>query len=501
MSAAFLIELKSSESTRRQPVPLLELYVDRRRWRRVRDNRCGSMRSATYYRDRSLWLDALDEPLTARPPLGGDCDCDVAIVGAGFTGLWAAYYLKQLDPRLRIVVVEREIAGFGASGRNGGWASGGIAGSARAYGERPGSDAIRRATRETHAAVDEIGRVAAAEGIDCGYRKAGILSVATTEPQRSRLERVVTGSELSGGEERLVSSAELAALARIPGVIAAAHSPHGARIDPGRLARGLALACERHGVVIHERTEALDFGPGSVRCATGAVRAGAVLGATEAYTTQLPNRRLRYLPLYSLMVATEPLADSVWAELGWRDGLLIRDLRHLFFYAQRTADGRIAIGGRGAPYRLRDPISEHNERVSGVAERLTQTIRRHFPAAAGARVTHHWGGPLAVPRDWSMSVRFDRATRVGWAGGYSGHGVVAANIAGRTLAELVLGEASDRVTLPWVQHASRDWEPEPLRFLASRTIVGMLGAADRIEDRTGQPAGRVRLIAPFMPPA
>jgi glycine/D-amino acid oxidase-like deaminating enzyme len=459
------------------------------------------MRSATYYRDRSLWLDRLDEPLTPRPPLGGDCDCDVVIVGAGFTGLWAAYYLKQLDPRLRIVVVEREIAGFGASGRNGGWASAGIAGSARAYGERPGSDSIRRAIRETDAAVDEIGRVAAAERIDCGYRKAGVLSIATTEPQRSRLERVVAGSELSGGGERLISSAGLAPLARIPGVIAAAHSPHGARIDPARLARGLALACERLGVVIHERTEALDFGPGAVRCAAGSVRAGAVLGATEAYTTQLPGRRLRYLPLYSLMIATEPLADSVWEELGWRDGLLIRDLHHLFFYAQRTADGRIAIGGRGAPYKLRDPISERNERASEVAERLTQTLRRHFPAASGAAITHHWGGPLAVPRDWSMGVRFDPATRVGWAGGYSGHGVAAANIAGRTLAELVLGKTTDRVTLPWVQHESRNWEPEPLRFLASRTIVGLLGEADRIEDRTGLPARRVRLIAPFLPPA
>jgi glycine/D-amino acid oxidase-like deaminating enzyme len=452
------------------------------------------------FRARSLWLDGLPEPLTPRPALPGDIACDVAIVGAGLTGLWSAYYLVREQPGLRIVVVEREIAGFGPSGRNGGWALAGIAGSPRAYGEAAGSDAIRRATRETHDAVDEIGRVADAEQIACGYRKEGALTIATSEPQRARLQARIAAAERAGGSERALTATELSDLARIPGVLAACHTPHAARIDPGRFVRGLADACERRGVAVREGTEALELVPGAVRTAAGTVRADTVLRATESYTTQLPRHGRSYLPLYSLMVATEPLPAETWDEIGWRDGLLIGDLHHLFFYAQRTADGRIAIGGRGAPYRLRRPISDGNERSAQVADRLVQTGRRHFPAAADAVITHHWGGPLAVPRDWSMSVGFDPATRLGWAGGYSGHGVVAANIAGRTLADLALGRDTDRTTLPWVRHRSRSWEPEPLRFMASRMIVRTLERADQIEDHTGRPARRVRLVRPFLPP-
>ncbi len=443
-----------------------------------------------------MWLDAIPEPLTPRPGLASDIDCDVAIVGGGFTGLWSAYYLKQHQPRLRIVVVEREIVGYGPSGRNGGWASAGIAGSPNAYGQRDGG-AVMRAVRETRAAVDEIGRVARTEQIECGYCKAGALTVATTEPQRRRLLAMTYDAEDS---ESTLAPNQLDELVCIRGVMAARFTPHAARIDPARLVRGLARVCERLGVTIHERTAALELAPGTVRCDAGTLRADTVLRATESYTTQLRGQRRRYLPLYSLMIATEPLPPDLWEQLGWRKGLLIGDLHHLFFYAQRTIDGRIAIGGRGAPYRLRHAISEKNERSEEVADRLTQTLRRHFPTAAEAAITHHWGGPLAVPRDWSMSVNFDPVTRVGSAGGYSGHGVVASNIAGRTLADLVLGRESDRARLPWVHHRTRRWEPEPLRFLASRAIMRLLENADQREDRTGRPSRRVRLLAPFMPP-
>ena len=453
------------------------------------------------YRARSLWLDGVPEPLTPRPGLPGDCDCDVAIVGAGFTGLWSAYYLKQLRPDLRVVVVEREIAGYGPAGRNGGWAGAGIAGSPKAYGHRVGDDAIQRADRATREAVDELGRVANAEAIECGYRKAGTLMVATSEPQRARLEARVANRHDLEADERTLTGAGLDAMVRIPGALAGRFSPAAARIDPARLVRGLANACERLGVTIYERTAALDLAPGRVRCDAGTVRADTVLRTTESYTTELPGQRLRYLPLYSLMIATEPLPAEVWDQLGWADGLLVGDLHHLFFYAQRTVDGRIAIGGRGAPYRLREPISERNERSNQVARRLTATVRRNFPAAADATITHHWGGPLAVPRDWSMSVCFDAQTRLGWAGGYTGHGVVATNIAGRTLADLTLGLTTDRVTLPWVQHHTRRWEPEPLRFAASRAIVRVLEKADQSEDRTGRPSRLVRVVGPFMPPS
>jgi glycine/D-amino acid oxidase-like deaminating enzyme len=453
------------------------------------------------YRARSLWLDQLPEPLEPRPALAGDLACDVVIVGAGFTGLWSAYYLKALQPDLRVVVLEAEVAGFGPSGRNGGWASSMVAGSWSAYRSTP--DLVARATRETVTGVDEIGRVVAAEQIDCGYRKEGLLRLAFSEPQRERLVASVEAHKRAGltdEDVRELSAGELAEYARVEGTLIGFHMPGAARVDPARLVRGLARACERLGVTIHERTRALEVGPGSVRTGSGTVRADVVLRATESYTTQLPGSGRTYLPLYSLMIATEPLSDEIWEQLAWRDGLLIGDQRHLFFYAQRTADGRIAIGGRGAPYRLGRPIDEQNERNDAVRQRLTTALRAHFPAAAGARITHHWGGPLAAPRDWSMSVNFDRSTGFGWAGGYTGHGVVASNISGRTLADLVLGRDTELVSLPWVGHKSRSWEPEPLRYLASTAVIRILGSADRKEDRTGRPARRTALVAPFLPP-
>ncbi|HUZ83733.1 MAG TPA: FAD-binding oxidoreductase [Gaiellales bacterium] len=456
------------------------------------------------YRERSLWLDGLAGTLAPRPALPGDLDCDVVVVGAGMTGLWAAYNLRRADPTLRVTVLEREIAGFGPSGRNGGWVSSGLAGSASVYERRGGRDAVRRALRETYRAVALIGEVAEREEIDCGYRRAGGVMVATSAPQLARLKAGIAElRELGAGDEdaRVLGAAETDQIVRVRGRLASTYYPHCARIDPARLVRGLADACERAGVTIHERTEAVRIERGRVLTAGGAtVRAPVVLRATESYTTRFPGEHRTFLPLYSLMIATEPLPGAVWEELGWGDGLLVGDRHHLFFYAQRTVDGRIAIGGRGAPYDLREPLSERYERSPQVRERLERALRRHFPAAAGAAVTHHWGGPLGVPRDWCMSVRFDRASGLGSAGGYSGHGVVSANIAGRTLADLVLGVESELTSLPWVGHRSRRWEPEPFRYIASRAIVGLLGAADRREDASGRPDRRTLLVSPFMPP-
>jgi glycine/D-amino acid oxidase-like deaminating enzyme len=455
------------------------------------------------YRERSLWLDGVPEQLGPRPSLSGDLDCDVAIVGAGFTGLWSAYYLKRAQPDLRVAVLEAEIAGYGPSGRNGGWVSSGIAASPHAYERKSDRSAVIRATRETFNTVDEIGEVAEREGIECGYLKAGMLTVATTAPQEQRLNDSVRSShEVGMGADDLwlLGPAETEEEAAINRVRLASFTPHAARIDPARLVRGLAHACERLGVQIYERTRALEAGPGSVRCETGTVRAEIVLRATEAYTSTLHGSSRNYLPLYSLMIATEPLPDEAWEEFRWNDGLLIGDRHHLFFYAQRTSDGRIAIGGRGAPYRLGRPVDERNERNDGVRTRLETALRWNFPIASDVEITHHWGGPLAVPRDWSMSISFDRSSGFGFAGGYVGHGVVAANISGRTLADLALGRDTDLVTLPWVGHRSRKWEPEPLRYLASTAIVHTLGSADRAEDRRGKRAWRTLFTSPFMPP-
>jgi glycine/D-amino acid oxidase-like deaminating enzyme len=465
--------------------------------------RAAEQTTESRYRSRSLWLDGLPASLSPRAPLRGNASCDVAIVGAGFTGLWTAYYLKRLQPDLNVLLLEREIAGFGPSGRNGGWVAGTIAGSWKVYGARQGNDAVLRAERETYQTVDEIGRVARSEGIECNYSKGGMLAVATSEPQAARLGADISAARQRGlGEEdwQRLDAQEVEKFAHVAGCRMAVYSPHCARIDPARLARGLAATCEKAGVTIYEHTEALQVAPGMVTCREGRVTADHIIRATESYTNQLPAEKRRYLPLYSQMIATEPLPEDTWNALGWSQGLTIRDRRNLFFYAQRTADGRLAIGGRGAPYHLSRPIDETNEQDPAVRVRLQTALRNHFPAAANAAITHHWGGPLAVPRDWCMTIRYDRRAGFGWAGGYSGHGVVASNISGRTLADLVLGNESQLVTLPWVGHRCRRWEPEPLRYLASQAIVRMLASSDRIEDKRDKPTRLASILRPLLPP-
>ncbi len=319
--------------------------------------------------------------------------------------------------------------------------------------------------------------------------------------QASRLAALVEKKRHHGAGEddlRLLDLDELRRRVRVEGAVAAAFSPHCARVDPARLTRGLAAAVERRGATIYERTAARAIEAGRVVADGGTVRARHVLRCTEAFTVQVAGEHRRFLPLYSLMIATEPLPAAVWDELGWGQGECVSDLRHLFFYAQRTADDRIAIGGRGAPYRLGSPIDERYERRPEVFARLAETVRRHFPAAASARITHHWGGALGVPRDWCLSARVDPATGLGWGGGYSGHGVVATNVIGRTLADLALGRTSELTAMPWVGHEARTWEPEPLRFVASRAIVKIMGSSDAIEGRLGRTARRMRLIEPFI---
>jgi glycine/D-amino acid oxidase-like deaminating enzyme len=454
---------------------------------------------------RSLWLDGVVQDLIPREQLSGDHTCDVAIVGAGFGGLWTAYYLKAADPSLRVTVVEAEIAGFGAAGRNGGFISSGIAGSGARYARRSGWDSVLRAEREVQHGIDEIGRVVSSEGIDCGYRKAGALTVATTEPQLQRLRARVEAKHQSGlGPEdiRLLTADESAGLIRGPeGLLGASFTPHSARVDPARLARGLARACERLGVKIYEQSPAEHLGPKMVQCRNGRISADVVVRATESYTIRERGQRRQFLPLYALLIATEPLPQQTWDELGWRDGIGFADLGHLFYYAQRTIDGRIVVGGRGAPYRLSNPISPENEQDAHVYERLCQTLRQAFPTVAQARITHHWGGSLAIPRDWCMRTTFDRKTGLGFVGAFGGHGVTASNLSGRTMRDLILGHDTDLTSLPWVGHHTRNWEPEPLRFIASKLIHKTLASADAYEERTGKPAKRIRLVAPFLPPA
>ncbi|MGH9073022.1 MAG: NAD(P)/FAD-dependent oxidoreductase, partial [Acidimicrobiales bacterium] len=439
----------------------------------------------TPYRGLSLWLDSLAEPLSPRSPLPGDRDADVAVVGAGFTGLWTAYHLARLDPALRIAVVEAEIAGFGASGRNGGWCSALFAASWPAVARGAGPGPARALQRAMVEAVGQVEEFCAEEGVDADMARGGALALARSPAQVARL-RAEAGEEAAFGVDAAwLGPAEAAERVRASRVLGAVHRPDCAALDPAKLVRGLAVAAERRGVSVYEQTRALRLLPGRVETDRGVVRAEVVVRATEGFTPALPGLRRALVPVYSLMVATEPLPAAVWAELGWEGRETISDGRHLIVYAQRTADGRIAFGGRGAPYHLGSAVQPRFDRDPATFAALRAAVAELFPAAAGASFSHAWGGPLGVPRDWFPSVGLDRALGLAWAGGYVGDGVSTTNLAGRTLADLILGRDTGLVHLPWVGHRSRRWEPEPLRFLGVNAGRWLAATSDAAEARTG----------------
>jgi glycine/D-amino acid oxidase-like deaminating enzyme len=441
----------------------------------------------------SFWHDSLPEGDLAslRPGLAGDTDADVAIVGAGFTGLWTAYYLAKSDPTLRVVVLEKDFAGFGASGRNGGWASGLLPASWEQVAKESSRDEALRFQREANACVDVVGAVAAEEGIDGHYAKGGYLKIATSPLQRERLEAELANArswDQSDDDLMWLDRREATARVNADGVFAGLYNPHCAAIHPARMVRGVAEAAERRGVMIYEDTEVTAIEPGRVITQRGTVRSEVVVRALEGYTASLPQYRRALVPIYSLMIATEPISDDLWKQIAWSGRETLNDDRRFLIYAQRTADGRIALGGRGAPYHWASSIDPAYEHPRGVHDTLHRSLLQLFPALQDVAVTHRWGGVLGVPRDWFPSVRFDRESGFATAGGYAGDGVTLTNLAGRTLSDLILGHDTDLTTLPWVGHRSREFEPEPLRFIGINAGFRLADLVDRREQHTGRPA-------------
>jgi glycine/D-amino acid oxidase-like deaminating enzyme len=339
--------------------------------------------------------------------------------------------------------------------------------------------------------------VTAEEGIDARLHLGGQLDLATTPVQLLRAREAVEYERGWGfGEDdyRMLGAADMRARIKVAGSLGAGYTPHGAAVDPARLARGLAEVVERLGVPIYERTPVTRIEPHVATTAAGDVRADVVVRATEAFTPELPGYERAIVPIYSLMIGTEPLPQSFWDEVGWGGHEVFGDFRFLIFYAMHTADGRIALGGRGAPYHFGSRLSESYERDPGVREHLRTLLGELFPAIGDFEVTHHWGGAIAAPRDWYTSVGLDRQTGMAWAGAYIGDGVSTTNLAARTLRDLILGQETELTRLPWVNHRSKEWEPEPLRWLGVNAALKAMSSADDAELRTGRPSKRATYV-------
>ncbi|MGW1937538.1 NAD(P)/FAD-dependent oxidoreductase [Streptomyces goshikiensis] len=436
----------------------------------------------------SFWY-ATDPTATRppRPPLTGDTTADVVIVGGGYTGLWTAYYLKTAAPDLRVTVLEQKFCGYGASGRNGGWLYNGIAGRDR-YAALHGHQAALRLQRAMNDTVTEVIDTAAEEGIDADIHRGGVLEVARTPAQLSRL-KAFHAAELGFGESdrELFDATETHRRIGVADAVGSSWTPHGARIHPLKLVKGLAAACERLGVVLHENTPVTEIAPRRAITPYGTVRAPYVLRCTEGFTAALKGHKRAWLPMNSSMIVTAPIPESTWEALNWSDAATLGDMAHAYMYAQRTADDRIAIGGRGVPYRYGSRTDNDGTTQERTIASLTALLTSFFPVLAGTEITHAWSGVLGVPRDWCATVTLDAATGLGWAGGYVGSGVATSNLAARTLRDLVLGERTDLTTLPWVNHRVRRWEPEPFRWLGVQALYAAYREADRHETATHTP--------------
>ncbi|MER5360079.1 FAD-dependent oxidoreductase [Streptomyces sp. NPDC002785] len=442
----------------------------------------------------SFWYADQGTPIP-REPLPGNATADICIVGGGYTGLWTAYYLKKAVPFLNITVLEAKFCGYGASGRNGGWLYNGIAGRDR-YAKLYGHEAAVRLQQAMNDTVDEVVRVAAEENIDADIHQGGVLEVAYTPAQLARLKDFHSVEIAFGEKDRVLHGArETGERINVTGAVGSTWTPHGARLHPVKLVKGLAETVEALGVTIHESTPVTEIKPKQAHTPYGTVRAPYILRCTEGFTANLKGLRRTWLPMNSSMIATEPLPRSVWDTIGWDGRETLGDMAHAYVYAQRTADDRIALGGRGVPYRYGSGAAHFNDTArtqAATIEALRDVLVRLFPTTGAARIDHAWSGVLGVPRDWCATVTLDRSTGLGWAGGYVGSGVATTNLAARTLRDLIQQDSgqsgpTELTTLPWVNHRVRRWEPEPFRWLGVHGMYAAYRTADRRELTSPRP--------------
>ncbi len=436
----------------------------------------------------SYWRESVRSEIVSRDSLVSNIDVDIAIVGAGYSGLWTAYYLKKLRPDARVAVIESNQVGFGASGRNGGWCSGFLPMTLRELEKQHNRQAAIEMCRQSFATIDEIEKIIADENIDCDFHRGGTIHGATNAVQRTRVIEEVKELHSYGFSEndsRMLTLEEARDRINISGLLASSYTPHCAAIHPVKLVSGLAKVVERMGVKIYENSRVDEINSGTLNLKHSIVRAEVVVRATEGFTSQIKHHRRTLAPLYSYMVATEPLTKSQRDEIGWQNRETYHDARNMIIYVQITRDGRIAFGGRGAPYHFGSRVKPNYDNHDEIHQKIISSMHDVFPLTKDLNITHRWGGPLGVPRNWQPSVNYDPRLGLASLGGYVGDGVAAANLAARTLAHLVVGDDHPLTNLAWVNHPSRKWEVEPLRYFGINGLLRLSNSMDKYEYETG----------------
>jgi glycine/D-amino acid oxidase-like deaminating enzyme len=450
----------------------------------------------------SLWRDAAINDAAPREKLNSDIETDVAIIGAGFSGLWTAYYLKRLMPNSQIVIIDANEVGFGASGRNGGWCSGFMPNSIDELAELHGREAAVKMYKQSFATLDEIESVLVNENIDCDFHRGGTICGATNSVQASRVTKEIAKFHNFGFTDddiRQLSRSEVERHINVSNLQLASYTPHCAVIHPTKLVNGLANAVERLGVKIYENSPVTQYQSGVIKTDHVTCRAQLIIRATEGFTSSIKTHRRTLAPLYSYMIATSPLTESQLQTLGWKNRETYHDARNMIIYCQLTADKRIAFGGRGAPYHFASRVKPSYDTHPLIHEKICNSMRKIFEKIGDIEITHKWGGPLGVPRNWNPSVNFDARSGLGSLGGYVGDGVAASNLAARTMAHLIAEDNHELTQLCWANNQSRKWEVEPLRYFGINGLLKISESIDAYESKTNKPDRiRTKILDTFL---
>lgn len=451
---------------------------------------------------RSWWLRealAADPDEQACPPLAGEIEADVCVLGGGYTGLWTALALLERSPEVSVVVLEADVCGGGASGRNGGFVSA-FWDYLPLLRERYGDEAAVAVCRATSRAVASIGEWCTRHDVDAWYRHAGYLRIATNRAQQGRWRASVAACREVGHADELValSAAEVRARCDSPRFMGGVLMRDGATVQPARLARGLRRVAIEQGVRIHERTAVVGMShgqPAVVRTGSGSVRAGQVVVALNAWATQVRELGRRITPVSNYMVITEPIPDRL-EEIGWMGGEAIADYRIFLHYMRTTSDGRVAIGGGGGQVGFDGRIGRrftHDARTAGRAER---GLRCLLPQLGDVRAEAAWGGPIDIAPSRLPMFGTLPSGNLHFGVGYSGNGVCPSYVGGRILAGLCLGQRDEYTTLPIAQGLPAErLPPEPLRYLGARLVRAAVAAVERAEEEGRRPGGLARRVA------
>ena len=438
----------------------------------------------------SFWFSQLKE-LPKRDVLENDLAVDVAIVGAGFTGLWTAYYLKKAAPQISIAILEKNHVGFGASGRNGGWCSALFATSLEKLAKKSNPENAKKQYQEMVKTLDEIENVLSTERIDAEWQRGGTITVARDQIQLQRAHSELNHLREWGFDEsylKPLSKKQASEIFAAANVLGGTFSPHCAAINPAKLVLGLAEVIEKMGVKIYEYSPVIDIAPNLITGKNFKIHTRQIVKALEAFTPTFKKYHRDVIPVYSLMIATEKLPQEVIKQIGLSNRTTFADFRNTIIYGQRTIDDRIVFGGRGAPYSYGSKINSKLELHHKTHKDLEKTLKELIPQLHDFKISHTWGGPLGISRDWSSHVSFDLQTQIASAGGYVGDGVGTSNLAGRTLTDLLLNRDSAITRLPWVNHKSRKWEPEPFRYLGVNLGTLLAKSSDRLEKGKSKPS-------------